>query len=354
MGLRSAILRSAKAAGGFAIASYLARKGVRILCYHGFSLDDEHRFRPKLFITAKTFEQRLRWLQGQGYEPVSLQTAIARIKADELTGRELVITIDDGFYSVKAVGWPLLQEYGLPATLYVTTYYTQHANPIFRLAIQYMVWKTPRDVLNLTHFDVPLLQGDRVIPLKAAVSERSLWELIETAESSLDERERVELAAHVGKQLEVDYEELDESRRLSLLSESEVAGLSASGLDVQLHTHRHRLPSDAAGIRREIADNRRVLQRLTGRPLAHFCYPSGIWDPAYWPALQAEGIETATTCEPGLNYGATPLLSLRRLLDSEDLAMVDLEAELSGFKDAVRSLRGRLGRQGSQVSRSAY
>lgn len=354
MGLRSAILQGVKATGGFAIANYLARKGVRILCYHGFSFDDEHRFRPKLFMTARTFEQRLHWLREQRYEPVSLQTAVARIRADEITGRELVITIDDGFFSVKAIGWPLLQKYGFPATLYVTTYYTQHANPIFRLAIQYMVWRTKREVLDLTHFDPPLSMGERMIPLKPAVSEHGLWKLIDAAESELDESGRVQLAAHVGRQLDVDYGELRESRRLNLVSSTELAELSASGLDVQLHTHRHRLPSDAAGIRREIADNRRVLQRLTSEPLTHLCYPSGIWDVAYWPALQAEGIETATTCDPGLNYGVTPLLGLRRFLDSEDLAMLDLEAELSGFKDAVRSVRRRKEGYGHPAAHAAY
>lgn len=354
MGLRSAILQGVKATGGFGVANYLAGRGVRILCYHGFSLDDEHRFRPKLFMTARTFEQRLRWLRERGYEPISLQTAVERIHANQIRGRELVVTIDDGFFSVKEIAWPLLQKHGFPATLYVTTYYTQHANPIFRLAVQYMVWKTRREVLDLSRVEVPLAAEERIIPLKPALSERGLWKLIGAAEAGLDERGRVELALQIGRQLDVDYEQLRESRRLSLLSKAEIAELCGSGLDVQLHTHRHRLPDNADGIRREIADNRHVLQNLKRDSSLHFCYPSGIWSPTYWPALRAEGIESATTCEPGLNYATTPLLGLRRFLDSEDLAMLDLEAELSGFKDVVRSIRWRGGGSKAQAERTAY
>ena len=338
MNLRHTILKAAQFMGAFTLLGPLAGRGVRILCYHGFSLGDEHRFRPKLFMTAGTFEKRLQWLRQCDYEPVTLEVAVARIKNDGLNGRELVITIDDGFYSVKSIGWPLLKAYGFPATLYVTSYYTRHANPIFRLALQYMVWRTARETLDLRQLALPFPEDSRIISLRTADSSAKLSQLIDFAESQMNEADRATLAALMGEQLGVDYEKLRESRQLSLLTVSELTELHRSGLDLQLHTHRHRLGVNAEEIKREIEDNRRVLEPLTRRKLTHFCYPSGIWDRACWPALEAVGIESATTCEPGLNDSRTPLLGLRRILDAEDLVSVDLEAELSGFKPMLRRL----------------
>ena len=350
MWLRKEILRIAKATGAFSAVGRLARKGIRVMCYHGFSLGDEHVFRPKLFMTAGTFERRLRWLREGNYEPVSLQTAIARLKADAVTGRELVVTIDDGFFSVRTIGWPLLKAYGFPATLYVTTYYTGHPNPIFRLALQYMVWRTDREVLDLTPLNLPFSPHGSSIPLKPTLSGEKLWKVIDQAEATLSESQRIDVARRIGEQLGVDYEDLRQSRRLSLLTGPEIVELDRSGLDIQLHTHRHRLPPNALGIRRELEDNRQVLEGLTQRRLTHLCYPSGIWDPSYWPVLEDLGIESATTCEPGLNDSATPILGLRRFLDAEDLPELELEAELSGFKGVLRPLLKRRARSASEAA----
>jgi peptidoglycan/xylan/chitin deacetylase (PgdA/CDA1 family) len=335
------MLRAARAVGGFEAARRLAGKGVRILCYHGFSLDDEHRFRPELFITPRTFEQRLKWLLGAGYQPVSLDAALERLQTSTLTGRELVVTIDDGFFSVKAVGWPVLQAHGFSATLYVTTYYTQYPNPIFRLALQYMAWRTSRERLDLSGMDLPIEEEERTIRLRPVMAEERLWRVIRAIESGVSEARRVEVAACIGEQLGVDYHELARSRRLSLLSPDEISELAGSGLDIQLHTHRHRMPLDTEGIRREIADNRRVLAPLTSRPLTHFCYPSGIWNESLWPGLVRADITSATTCEPGINHSGIPLLRLRRFLDSEELPWLEFEAELSGFKDVARGVLSR-------------
>ena len=50
-------------------------------------------------------------------------------------------------------------------------------------------------------------------------------------------------------------------------------------------------------------------------------------------------METATTCEPGLNSPSTPRLSLHRFLDGEDITQIEFEAEVSGFTELLRSVR---------------
>jgi hypothetical protein len=52
-------------------------------------------------------------------------------------------------------------------------------------------------------------------------------------------------------------------------------------------------------------------------------------------------VESATTCEPGLNTAETPLLGLYRILDQDDLSQIEFEAELFGFSELIRIVTGK-------------
>lgn len=331
MKARKLLLDAARLLGGFSLAERARRPGIPILCYHGFSVRDEHRFRPALFIRPEVFERRLLWLLRNRYRVISLSEAIERLDSGAIGKREVVITLDDGFHSVAQVGWPLLKKHGLPATLYATTYYATHQNPIFRLAIQYFFWRTANRRAAL---------GDLCPQIEGETGEAPMWRLIRWGEAELSEEARWRLARQVAERLDVDHEELRASRRLSLLSPEELQELARQGLSVELHTHRHVLPLEESGIEREIVDNRAVLAAASdGRPLVHLCYPSGEWSERHWPKLASLGIRSAATCMPGFNAPDTPRLALRRFLDSEDLGQADFEAELTGFKSLLRALR---------------
>ncbi|HEX5473151.1 MAG TPA: polysaccharide deacetylase family protein [Vicinamibacterales bacterium] len=334
--LKLGLLWGCRAAGLFALARRCTRNGLRILCYHGFSLLDEHEFRPGLFMRGETFRRRMAYLVRKGYPVLSLEEGARRLAAGTLPDNAVVITIDDGFYSVGRVAWPILKTLSLPATLYVTSYYVTKRAPVFRLAMQYFFWKTDRTRLDLSGLGpglacLPVLSLDGT-----SEAEPGMWEIIRFGETQLDQPERERLAKAIAERLGVSYDALDTQRSLSLLTPAELRGLVSDGLDVQLHTHRHELPQDAALVRREIDDNRGVLEPLTRRSLHHFCYPSGVWTAAHWSSLDGCGIATATTCDPGLNGPGSPRLALTRYLDSEEMAPLEFEAEVSGFSEWIR------------------
>jgi peptidoglycan/xylan/chitin deacetylase (PgdA/CDA1 family) len=333
MSIKEIIYTAAKMSGCFAMASRWTQGKLGILCYHGFSFKDEHLFRPQLFQTPDSFENRMRWLKRAGYRTLSLDEAAQRLRKRKLGRKEIVITIDDGFYSVAALAAPILSSLGFTATVYVTTYYVLNNNPIFRIALQYLFWKTSRETVACED----LLPGmDAQSVTKGAGGERTIWKIIELGETRLDEAGRVALARGLAQRLDVDFEELVASRRLTLLTATEIIGLSRGGFDIQLHTHRHRLPENNRDAKRELDDNRAVLAPLTGRPLNHLCYPSGVWSPAIWPVLEAEGVDTSTTCEAGLNSPETPPLAWSRFLDFQHVPQIVFEAEVSGFAHVIR------------------
>jgi peptidoglycan/xylan/chitin deacetylase (PgdA/CDA1 family) len=338
MSPKDTLYRVAKELGAFGLARRWKARKLAILCYHGFALEDEHSFRPKLFVTADLFEQRLRWLAANGYRSLSIGEALSRQAAGMLGPKEFAMTIDDGFHSVAAMGAPMLKKYGFTATIYVTTYYVVHNNPIFRLAVQYYFWKTELPTVNLSDF---LGAGATVTPVRGPDGEAAMWKVIELGEADTDEPGRLAMARSLANRLHVDAATVAESRRLTLMNVDEIAELSQQGFDIQLHTHRHRLPAAVSEVNRELVDNRAVLGPLCERPLLHLCYPSGIWSKDLWPSLEEAGVSSATTCESGLNEPHTPKYALRRFLDAQDIPQIVFEAEVSGFAEWVRRIARR-------------
>jgi len=334
--------RVSQGLGLFALARRLTRKSLRILCYHGLSIDDEHLYSPGLFMRPETIRSRFETLARGNYPVLPLDRACAGLRDGTLPDCAVVITYDDGFYGNYLHSAALQEEFRLPATIYVTTYYVVKQVPIFRLAIQYMFWKTDRDEVALG--GIPGIDCGTLQRADRTRADEVMWGLIRHAEQSLNEPQRVELARDVGTRLGIDYDELARSRRLSLMTPEEIRSLAALGLDIQLHTHRHQLPCDEEQVRREIGDNRSILEPILGRPCDHLCYPSGVFTAEQWPWLESCGIKSATTCEVGLDDARTPRYGLRRFLDGETVRAIEFEAEISGFAELIRRAASLLGR----------
>ena len=128
----------------------------------------------------------------------------------------------------------------------------------------------------------------------------------------------------------IDYAELCRTRKLHLVNLDEARELSAGGIDIQLHTHNHRISLRQERFTQELADNRARIEPLSQGGLRHFCYPSGYTRPEFLPWLRAAGIDSATTCEPGLASPNSDPLLLPRLVDSNALSRGEFAGWVSG------------------------
>jgi peptidoglycan/xylan/chitin deacetylase (PgdA/CDA1 family) len=336
LAVKRALYHVAKWIGLFALARRSTRDGLRIICYHGFSIEDESSFSPKTFMAPETFERRMSCLARLGNPVLGLGRALEMQAAGELPPNAVVITIDDGFYGTFGKALPVLKARSLPATVYVTTYYAVKESPIFRLVVQYMFWKTLETELEPGGLG---LSGDRPVPIRTDIEKRdAVLRIIRHGDSSLDEEGRAGTLSLLGRRLGIDYEAIARSRILSIMNRDEITGMAAEGIDIELHSHRHDLPLDRDAALREIARNREVLEPLVGGSLVHFCFPSGFYREVQLPWLEEAGIESATTCDAGLNYADTPRLKLKRFLDGEDVSAIEFEAEISGFSEMVRGM----------------
>lgn len=299
--VKLAVLRAAKMTGLFTLtaSSEWRRRRLLILCYHGFSLDDEHLWDPALYVTPARFRERLTFLRDHRYNVLPLADALSRVKSGTLPEKAVAITVDDGTYDFYRQALPILNEFRYPATLYLSTYYVERQEPVFDGICEYMQWKAGRRV----SLDAQNLSG----------------------------REKSERVRTLAKELGIDYDTLKERRVITLMTPEETAAAARQGIDVQLHTHRHRTPRDEALFTDEVLENRTRIEQITGLPARHFCYPSGVARAEFLPWLRKLDVESATTCELGMVSPDVDPLLLPRLIDTSTLTWVEFEGWLAGI-----------------------
>jgi len=334
--LRRAGFRALKTSG---ISAALARSSWRrrhllILCYHGISskigipAQDEHEWQPMLYMTEDALTSRFRLIKNSGCEVLPLGEALQHLYAGTLPSKSVAITFDDGGYDFYRGAYPVVRDFGFPVTVYQTTYYSDFPKPIFNLACSYLLWKSRRHGLQAA----PELGIPREVDLSSEVERREVLNHIHAfaEQQNYSGAAKDELALRLATLLGQDYEAFCASRLFQLMTPEEIRELSARGVDFQLHTHRHRTPKEEGLFRREIRENRRRLEEITGKPATHFCYPSGVYQLDFLPWLRQEGVTSATTCEPSLISAATNPLLLPRLVDTSFKTSLEFESWLDG------------------------
>ena len=115
----------------------LAAQGAVILLYHHVAEDTP----PSTTISPADFEAHLSYLRDNGFTVVGLDRAIESLRSNQaLPEKSVVITFDDGYSSIYSEAFPLLQSYGYPFTLFLST------GPIDSGLRNYMNWDQIREM----------------------------------------------------------------------------------------------------------------------------------------------------------------------------------------------------------------
>lgn len=329
--LKRRALGALQAAGAFHILSRSSWRNRRllILCYHGISLLDEHVQDPELFMRPSLLAARFDLLRQKGYTVLPLVEGVERLRVGTLPPRSVCLTFDDGMYNFAAAAQPLLERFGYPATVYLSTYYCIHDEPVFNPLVAYLLRKASGRVVDAR----ASLGMDAVWDLRTGAGlGRAFWMVYHAAEQrGLDRVAKTAFARRIAEFLGVDFDPIIANRLFHLLRPNEVTSLARRGIDFQLHTHRHNSPLDRERFLGEIRENRLYMETMLGRSPKHFCYPAGVWRKEFLPWLRDIGVETAATGDAGLaEPGGDPLL-LPRVTDNEGRSAIEFEAWLTGL-----------------------
>lgn len=119
---------------GIADLLRFANKTPRVLFYHGVDTVEE---KASLHISPEVFEQEMLFL-CRHYEIVPIEEYYRRFQENKFTGKEIVITFDDGYRNNLTVAAPILQSLDIPFTVFVSTSHIDNGQ-FFPTAIARMI-----------------------------------------------------------------------------------------------------------------------------------------------------------------------------------------------------------------------
>jgi peptidoglycan/xylan/chitin deacetylase (PgdA/CDA1 family)/SAM-dependent methyltransferase len=274
-----------------------------ILMYH--RVTDEPTSSGNMTLT--TLKGQLRCLSQQGYNVVPL-SAFRDLAA--LPPRALALTFDDGYEESLHFVAPLLQEFGFPATFFVT------AGPLVTEEREFW-WDRLARVFDSSAalpatITVKLATGSWRLPTVTALERRAVRERIATECIVSDlgaRRALLDSIASFAGQIEL------AERPSSVLDAAGVEALSrCAGMNIGAHGVDHLwLPAlSSIELHSETAGARAALEKTLAHTVETFAYPYGAADERALGAVHDAGFEVAVTSQTGDVHLTSDTLRLPR------------------------------------------
>jgi peptidoglycan/xylan/chitin deacetylase (PgdA/CDA1 family) len=249
--------------------------------------------------TPERFERQVRFLQRY-FTLVDTRDLDAHRAGVALPANPAMITFDDGYRDNAQVALPILRRLGAKAVFFVATWYVDERRVYWWERIGRVLGATARSRLALSYPD------EQALDLTSATARRRAHSaLLDTVKSrrGLDvDRFLDELEREAGMPLPRDHERALAERLV--MSWDDVRALRTSGMDVQSHTHRHRVLEtlDPGAAEADLREARRLLEERIEAPVHALAYPSGRPPerPDLREAVRRAGYRLGLTSGPGL------------------------------------------------------
>ena len=260
--LKLAVVRGLHASGlTRMIAPALGARGV-ILTFHEIHDDLDNELSTGC--PTPFFEKSISWLRNSGWDIVTLDEALTRLRDGAQTRRFAVITFDDGYRDNITRALPILRREQVPFTVYIPTGAITRELYAWWLGLRELFRtndKVEIAALGMT-FSCADLRSKRI-----GLSVATLW--------AHENFKRVSDFGHTFSKYEISLQSLCHRY---FIDEDELRFLANDPLStIGAHTVTHPALAtlDDAEVSRELADNRAYLQGQLNREVLHFAYPYG-------------------------------------------------------------------------------
>lgn len=278
---------------------------LRILAYHRIAEFKETPAGacPNISATPGSFQRQMRHLALR-YRVVSMPEVLDAVERNKpLPDRAVLITFDDAYTDFADNAWPILQQFRLPATVFVPTAFPDHPELVFWWERLYHAFAqtTRRELSDSPLGPLPLAKPDQ--------RRRGLLALVEYVQTRPFDA-AMKLVDHVCAQL-VEHPH----NTSSVLSWYRLRQLAADGVTLGSHTRTHPIMTQISPqqVREEVRQSQADLKREIGFAPPIFCYPNGDHNDTVTRILRAEGVVLAFTVLSGENHlDSADLLRLRR------------------------------------------
>jgi len=273
---------------------------------------------PQITVWQRSFEMQMRYL-SEHYKLLRLSSFADLVASGErLPPRTAAVTFDDGWRDNYLYAFPIMQKYGIPATIFLTTGFVGTDRVFWSERLRFLLLLL-RKRAGKWHGGGRYAAGD--LPtgirtfLESGGGRGSIVELIESSKDMDDTARNVlidslrELLGHpvfpAGSDVLLDWDQVRE--------------MSENGIEFGSHTESHgmltRIPPGK--VAEELSVSRRRIEEELGRPVEAFAYPDGDCDDEVVAEVASAGYKVAVTTAHGINTRRQDPLQLKRINASE-------------------------------------
>ncbi|MDQ4123385.1 MAG: polysaccharide deacetylase family protein [Acidobacteriota bacterium] len=285
---------------------------VNIIAYHRVVADIAKAERESIYglvVSTDTFWRHCEMLK-KAYDVVSLETARYFLCGKRRVGRPLaVITFDDGYLDFYEEAFPILNEFGLPATVFLPTDFIGKNKVLAHDRIFWLLKQAIGKSISIANALQRAGIGQLVGQFAAS---RNLLKLTDSVVFLPNEqREKVisELETELGDKFE------NYPREYQLLDWEMVREMHHKGINFGAHTANHVVLTceTEAAFETEIVGCKKELERQLSSKVVSFAYPNGAYNPRVRQIIAQAGYEVAVTTETKINQPGADLFALGRI-----------------------------------------
>jgi peptidoglycan/xylan/chitin deacetylase (PgdA/CDA1 family) len=296
------------------------RDDLRILAYHRvLDIDDLSRFKFDLAVVSASsaqFREQLDWIRRR-FHPVTFREVIAALDGGPpLPADAMLITFDDGYEDNYRIAFPILREFGMSATFFVSTGHIDSGRPYAYDWLVYMICTAAADRLS-----IPELRVEQRLPASLVERRRIAEHVLEAVKRADDATQRAVIA-----KLERDWN-LPRSPHPDCrpMTWDALAEMQDAGMEIGSHGVHHRMLAKLADdeLEHELVASKAALDARLGRPAEVISYPVGgadAYDARVMDAAARAGYRAACSYVGGTNVrGAMSRYALNRLAVERDM-----------------------------------
>jgi peptidoglycan/xylan/chitin deacetylase (PgdA/CDA1 family) len=297
--------------GLFSVMRSLSANLARILMYHDFSASGTNDSR---YLNVEGIRLQFEFLRRY-FRPVSLLRIAERAASGRpLDPKMVALTIDDGRRNCYEYFFPLMKEYGIPATFFVVSSFVGSQGWIWTDKVMWLAEQreSPKELLQHKLGDV----FRKLNRLRA--KDRDAWIDATAVESGI----AIPPVA---------------PPRYAACSWNELREMADSGLmEIGSHTATHPILSTLTDEEswQELTCSRAEIEQHVGKPVKSFCYPNGmIGDFRANQVRQAReaGYSCAVVAESGMVSPGSDSYQLARIGMTRKTSTIEIQKYLDGF-----------------------
>ena len=255
---------------------------VQVLMFHDIS--GPQAYGPGMYSVSKKNFERIISEFSKTHEFVSLEEIVSWLKGEgDLPEKAVAVTFDDGYRSTKEKALPVLEEFGVPAMVYVPSKFLD-IDSMYNFRLVEFLEENSEISFG---FD----GEDFSFDLESVEEQKKAYEEIKGNLENLEVSERQEFLDNLGAGKSGSGKLMDEEE-IKELDENELISIGA-------HSTEHRRLTDLKleDARKSIVESKSSLERILGHEVSSFSFPFGSKNRKLVKAVEEAGFENAVVTE---------------------------------------------------------